>query len=154
MSLCKNRWLCLILTWSVLFLLMARTKSLSLYAFLAQHKLLTFLICTHSKQPQSYFLWVYPLTLKIWLLILLFGCLRFPNKLVTIIWCLFMKTTSTWSAWVFSLLVCWTMYGYWKEKLDFNHFWELKGWRKMLEHIKFFIDKTKEYWIAFFCQLP
>ena len=53
-----------------------------------------------------------PLTPKIWLLILLFSCYTFSNKLISRICCFIMKTTSTWSTWVFSLLFCLIMYGY------------------------------------------
>ena len=34
-------------------------------------------------------------------------------------------TVSTWHVWVFSLPVCWIMYGYYKEKLHVDHFFSL-----------------------------
>ena len=68
-----------------------------------------------------------PLTPKIWLLILPSGCYTFPYKLITRIWCSIKVISCTWWVWVFSLPVCWIMYGYYKENLHVNHFWELKG---------------------------
>ena len=63
-----------------------------------------------------------PLSPEIWLLILHSSCYTSPCKLVTRIWCLIKITVSTWHVWVFSLPVCWIMYGYYKEKLHVDHF--------------------------------
>ena len=63
-----------------------------------------------------------PLSPEIWLLILHSSSYTSPCKLVTRIWCLIKITVSTWHVWVFSLPVCWIMYGYYKEKLHVDHF--------------------------------
>ena len=68
-----------------------------------------------------------PLIPKIWLLLLPSSYYTFPCKLVTRIWCSIKVISYTWWVWVFSLPVCWIMYGYCREKLHVNHFWELKG---------------------------
>ena len=66
-----------------------------------------------------------PSTPKIWLLILPSKCWTFPCKLVTRLNKCYIKiTTSSWSAFVILLPVCWIMYGYYREKLHVNHFWE------------------------------
>ena len=67
------------------------------------------------------------LTPKIWLLILPSSCYTFPCKLITRIWCSIKVISCTWWVWVFSLPVCWIMYGYYRKKLPVNHFRELNG---------------------------
>ena len=68
-----------------------------------------------------------PLTPKIWLFLLPSSCCTFPCKLFMRIWCSIRVIFCTWWVWVFSLPVCCIMYGYYREKLRVNHFWELKG---------------------------
>ena len=68
-----------------------------------------------------------PLTPKIWLLILPSSYYTFPCRLITRIRCSIKVINCTWWVWVFSLPVCCVMYGYYREKLQVNHFWELRG---------------------------
>ena len=78
-----------------------------------------------------------PLSPEIWLLILHSSCYISPCKLVTRIWCLIKITVSTWHVWVFSLPVCWIMYGYYKEKLHFDHFFSLPS-QLFVGYVSFF----------------
>ena len=77
------------------------------------------------------------LTPKIWLIILPFSCHTFPCELATRIWCQIKITISVWLVCVFSLPVCWIMYGCYEEKLHVNHFWEFKGERSAREPFLF-----------------
>ena len=78
-----------------------------------------------NKNMLIYFL--NPLTAKIWLLILPFSWYTLPCKLVMRIWCSIKVISCTWWLQVFSLPVWHIMYGYYRERLHINHFWELKG---------------------------
>ena len=78
-----------------------------------------------NKNMLIYFL--NPLTPKIWLLILPFSWYTFPCKLVMRIWYSIKVISCTWWLQVFSLPVWQIMYGYYRERLHINHFWELKG---------------------------
>ena len=68
-----------------------------------------------------------PLTTKIWLSILPSSFNTFPSKLITRTWCSIKVTNCTWWVCVFSLPVCCTTYGYYREYLHDNHLWEWKG---------------------------
>ena len=70
---------------------------------------------------------VNPLTPKIWLLILPCSCYTLLCKFVMRTWCLIKIAATTWKVWIFSLPVCWRKYGYCREKIYVNHFWELNG---------------------------
>ena len=69
------------------------------------------------------------LTLKIWLSILpsTCNCDTFPCKLIMRIRCSIKVINCTWWVRVFSIPVCCIMYGYYREKLHANHFWELRA---------------------------
>ena len=70
-----------------------------------------------------------PLTPKIGMIILSPSCYLFPCKLFGRIWCSVKIISCTWWVWTISQLVCWIMYGYYREKLHDNHL-RVKGLRK------------------------
>ena len=82
---------------------------------------------------RKYGLGLNPLTPKIWLSILLSSYHTCPRKLIMRIRCSIKVINCTWWVWVFSLPVYCIMYGYFREKLHVNHFWELKVNRIVLK---------------------
>ena len=74
-------------------------------------------------------------TPKIWLVILLSGCYTFHCALVQRIWVCIKSASSGYYISLFLSPFCWTMNWYYKEKLDADHFWELKGWRQFCAEV-------------------
>ena len=95
--------------------------------------------CACSDRPTQ----INPLTPKISLLILSFIYDTFPCDLVMRSWFEIKIITSIWLIWVFSLPVCWIIFGYWGEVTCDNHFWELKVeghvrlWNHLWDNVKF-----------------
>ena len=75
---------------------------------------------------------VNPLIPKIWSSVLPSSYYTFPCKLITRIWCSNKVITCTWWVLIFSLPVSCIMYGYSRERLHSNYFWEFKGWNNVL----------------------